>query len=318
MVKDFIDALRANEYVREKELGDGISSFNFTNKAFWKGHWDNETVKARGLFIDTNRNEIVARGYDKFFTLEEHERLQLACDLKYPIEISRKENGYLGLFSVTKDGKPFFASKSTNQGWFANEFERILRNKVDVLMDIFQEYVANNDITLVFEVISMEDKHIIEYNEDNVILLDAITNTIEPHYLNYDALGMNADFFNLDVRSEPQIVNNEVELIQQMQFADEDKTEGFVARDANGFMFKYKSYYYRYWKNLRGILAQLWAGKQPEDISRYEERCMEKIHAAILPDWVDMMKKAVEDCPHIFDYQKFMYENYSDEIHDIQ
>lgn len=318
MVKDFIDALRANEYVREKELGDNISSFNFTNKAFWKGHWDNETIKARGLFIDTARNEIVARGYNKFFTLEEHERLQIACDLAYPIAISRKENGYLGLFSITKDGKPFFASKSTNQGWFANEFERILRDKLGNLMDVFQEVVAYNNMTLVFEVISMQDKHIIEYDEDNVILLDGITNTIEPHYLDYDALALIADFFNLDVRSEPQIVNNEVELIQQMQFADEDKTEGFVARDANGFMFKYKSYYYRYWKNLRGILAQLWAGKQPEDISRYEERCMENIHAAILPHWVNIMKKITDDCPHIFDYQKFIYENCRNEICDIQ
>ncbi len=34
MTKDFVDALRANPYVREKELGDNISSFNFTNKAF--------------------------------------------------------------------------------------------------------------------------------------------------------------------------------------------------------------------------------------------------------------------------------------------
>lgn len=318
MVKDFIDALRANEYVREKELGDNISSFNFTNKAFWKGHWDNETVKARGLFIDTKSNKIVARGYEKFFTLAEHERMGLDYHIQYPLAISRKENGYLGLFSVLENGEPFFASKSTNQGWFAEEFERILCNKVGVLMDIFQEYVAHSNITLVFEVISMEDKHIIEYNEDNVILLDAITNTIEPRYLNYDALAMNADFFNLDVRSEPQIVNNEVELIQQMRLADGDKTEGFVARDANGFMFKYKSYYYRYWKNLRGILAQLWAGKQPENISRYEERCMEEVHAAILPHWVNMMKKTVDDCPHIFDYQKFMYDNYSNAFCDIQ
>lgn len=318
MVKDFIDALRANEYVREKELGDGISSFNFTNKAFWKGHWDNETVKARGLFIDTDRNEIVARGYDKFFTLEEHKCLQLACDLKYPIEISRKENGYLGLFSVTKDGKPFFASKSTNQGWFANEFERILRDKLGNNLNDLIALAANENLTFVFEVISMDDPHIIAYNHDDVVLLDIIYNRINFACCEYRNLARVAKSFDLSVREKPVVVYNDTELIQQMQFADEDKTEGFVAHDANGFMFKYKSYYYRYWKNLRGILAQLWAGKQPEDISRYEERCMEKIHAAILPDWVDMMKKAVEDCPHIFDYQKFMYDNYSNEIHDIQ
>ena len=30
----YIDDLRANEYVREKDLGDGVSSFNFTRQAF--------------------------------------------------------------------------------------------------------------------------------------------------------------------------------------------------------------------------------------------------------------------------------------------
>ncbi len=77
-------------------------------------------------------------------------------------------------------------------------------------------------------------------------MLDGIKNTIEPHYLDYDALGIIADYFYLDVRSEPVILHNDIELKQLEQFADEDKTEGFVARDANGFMFKYKSYYYRY------------------------------------------------------------------------
>lgn len=318
MLKDFVNALRANPYVREKELGDNISSFNFTNKAFWRGHWDNKTVKARGLFIDTKSNKIVARGYEKFFTLAEHKRLGLGYHIQYPLTISRKENGYLGLFSVLENGEPFFASKSTNQGWFAEEFERILRAKLGAEFDIFCNIAAKNDVTFVFEVISMEDKHIIEYSEDNVILLDGIKNTIEPHYLDYDALGLIADYFYLDVRSEPVMIHDDIELKQLEQFADEGKTEGFVARDANGFMFKYKSYYYRYWKNLRGILGQLWAGKQLEDISRYEERCMENIHAAILPYWVNMMKKTTNDCPHIFDYQKFMYGNYHSKIHDIQ
>lgn len=60
----------------------------------------------------------------------------------------------------------------------------------------------------------MEDKHIIGYSEDNVILLDGIKNTIEPHYLDYDALGIIADYFYLDVRSEPVILHNDIELKQ--------------------------------------------------------------------------------------------------------
>lgn len=318
MVQDFIDALRVNPYVREKELGDNISSFNFTRQAFWKGHWDSETIKARGLFIDTVRNEVVARGYDKFFTLEEHERLDIACELAYPIAISRKENGYLGLFSVTKDGKPFFASKSTNQGWFAEEFERILRAKLGDNLDDFAALAASENVTFVFEVISMSDPHIITYDSDDVVLLDVIYNRINFACCGYWALSKTAKAFGLSVREKPVFVKSDVELVEQMQLADKGKTEGFVARDADGFMFKYKSYHYRYWKNLRGVLVQLWAGKQSENISRYEERCMEEIHAAILPHWVNMMKKTVDDCPHIFDYQEFMYNNYSNEIHDIQ
>lgn len=319
MTKDFVDALRANPYVREKELGDNISSFNFTNKAFWKGHWDNETVKARGLFIDTKSNKIVARGYEKFFTLAEHERMGLDYHIQYPLAISRKENGYLGLFSVLENGEPFFASKSTNQGWFAEEFERILRTKLGAEFDMFCDITAKNGVTFVFEVISMEDKHIIGYSEDNVILLDGIKNTIEPRYLDYDALGVIADYFYLDVRSEPVILHNDIELKQLEQFADEDKTEGFVARDANGFMFKYKSYYYRYWKNLRGVMQQLWAGKQSENISRYEERCMEPIHEKFLPQFIEMWKCYYSDnAPHIFDYKNFVMSAFSSEIHDIQ
>lgn len=325
MTKDFIDALRANPYVREKELGNSISSFNFTNKAFWDAHWDNETIKARGLFIDTKSHKIVARGYEKFFTLEEHKRMGLDYDIQYPLAISRKENGYLGLFSVLENGEPFFASKSTNKGWFAEEFERILRTKLGAELDILCDIVAKNDVTLVFEVISMEDKHIIGYNQDTIVLLDAIQNSIEPHYLDYDALGLIADYFNLDVRSEPIIVHNDIELKQMEQFADEDKTEGFVARDTNGFMFKYKSYYYRYWKNLRGVMQQLWAGKKPEDIKHYHERCMEPIHEECLPRFCEIYHKNNEKyginppiMPHILDYQKAVLAAFSSEIHDIQ
>ena len=36
----------------------GISSFNFTRDAFYKGNWNKQTILARGLFIDTINNKI--------------------------------------------------------------------------------------------------------------------------------------------------------------------------------------------------------------------------------------------------------------------
>lgn len=96
-----------------------------------------------------------------------------------------------------------------------------------------------------------------------------------------------------------------------MRIEDKHKTEGF----ANGFMFKYKSYYYRYWKNLRGVMMSLWSGKQLEDI----ERCMEPIHEKLLPQFVENWKRYHSDsAPHIFDYKNFVMSAFSSEIHDIQ
>lgn len=69
-VGDIIIALRSNPYVQEKEFGN-ISSFNFTKKAFYEKVWDEQTTKARGLYLDTVKGKVVARAYDKFFSINE-------------------------------------------------------------------------------------------------------------------------------------------------------------------------------------------------------------------------------------------------------
>ena len=76
-LKDIVAGLRNSPYVKEKELGNGISSFNFTRKAFWDHHWTDMSVKARGLFIDTENMVVRARSYDKFFNLGERRDTEL-------------------------------------------------------------------------------------------------------------------------------------------------------------------------------------------------------------------------------------------------
>ena len=77
-IEEAITYLRNNRFVQEKELGDGISSFNFTKEAFYKGNWNRQTVLARGLFIDTKNNKIMARSYEKFFKINEVHETELA------------------------------------------------------------------------------------------------------------------------------------------------------------------------------------------------------------------------------------------------
>ena len=61
---------RKNKFVSEKQFGN-ISSFNFTKQAFYDKAWDAQTIRARGLYINVPEQKVVARGYDKFFSISE-------------------------------------------------------------------------------------------------------------------------------------------------------------------------------------------------------------------------------------------------------
>src|SRR5699024_7591392 len=76
-IYNLVENLRNNKYVFEKDLGNNISSFNFTKEAFYNKMWDKETTKARGLFIDTKNYKIVARSYNKFFKVDERKETTL-------------------------------------------------------------------------------------------------------------------------------------------------------------------------------------------------------------------------------------------------
>ena len=119
-VEDAVAYLRNNRFVQEKELGNNISSFNFTREAFYKGNWNRQTVLARGLFINTKTYEIVARSYEKFFKINEVHETELASlkdRLVFPVKAFVKENGFLAVVSYDKDNDDLFiASKSTNKG----------------------------------------------------------------------------------------------------------------------------------------------------------------------------------------------------------
>lgn len=81
-----LDSMLNSEYIRVKELGNDVVSLNFTRDAFQDGIWNDETIKARGLFINKVTGDIVARSYNKFFQYDETPE---TCEVK---EFSEPEN----------------------------------------------------------------------------------------------------------------------------------------------------------------------------------------------------------------------------------
>ena len=282
-----IEQMRQSPYVKEKKLQNGISSFNFTHKAFWNSHWTNATVKARGLFIDTVNGKIKARSYNKFFTIGERRETELdilAENFEYPVKAYVKYNGYLGICSGEKDEKGEYclwcASKSTDQGWYAARFEDLLRESLDGKCEYsdetryqrFARDLYESCCTAVFEVIDpIQDPHIIGYDRPQVILLDLIINDDE----DIDMLTKSrevVEFYNatwkLPLKELAYIIHNAEELYHWYNLVtgfdytyDGQHIEGFVLEDLDCHMVKVKTAYYLYWKSFRPVIHKIFKGE---------------------------------------------------------
>lgn len=264
-VADVIISLRANRYIQEKKFGN-ISSFNFTNKAFYDKVWDEQTTKARGLYLDTFKGKVAARAYDKFFNINERPETKfdmLQNKLQFPVTAYVKENGYLGIVSYDEyNDDLFIASKSTIDSQFAEWLKEAICNQITVEnREKMKQYAKDNNVSFVFENVDMKnDPHIIEYPESKLYLLDIVYNQMDFAKYDYETMCDIANQFGLTPKEKAfEIANWQDFYDWYYDILEEDyeyngrKIEGFVIEDSVGYMTKLKLTYYNFWKFMRAI-----------------------------------------------------------------
>lgn len=260
-----VDQMRRSPLINEKKFGH-ISSFNFTRAAFADKQWNDLTTRARGLYIDTVNMRIVARGYEKFFAVNERNETslhELSRNLAFPVEVFKKENGFLGLVSWDKATDALFVTtKSSPDGDMAKLFRSMIS---DDLMNRVAGYLRENDVTLLFEAVHPAlDPHIIEYAEPQLFMLDAVPNMLSFETCSYDDLLKIAGTIGAEAKRRTQILNNWEEFMALYQStmntlsSGTEPFEGYVLRDANGFMLKMKTDYYTTWKTLRSVADKVY------------------------------------------------------------
>jgi predicted kinase/predicted phosphodiesterase len=268
-----LKSLSNNDMIHEKMLADGIFSYNFSREAFYKKEWNDLTTKARGLFIHKESSTIVARSFDKFFNIGEfdHCSLKSLSKMKFPVDIFLKDNGFLGILGHTPFKKELlFCSKSTNEGDFAGYFKSIFMNDYMNQETKINSYLAEHNCSMVFEVIDVKnDPHIIEYKENQIVLLDVIYNTSDFDHVSYSDLCKIAEMFNFKVKEKFRTINNYEDFVlfynevttKDYLYNGISPIEGFVIEDQEKYMVKIKCHYYNYWKGFRRFTQLMAKGK---------------------------------------------------------
>ena len=260
----FLKMLREEAGIIEYAQGDGVSSFTFDRQTFRKKRWNDITVKARGLFINTNTAEIVTRSYDKFFNINQTVETGVANlrgGLEFPVAVYKKENGFLGLLGYNSESDSIYpSSKHRCEGRHAQLFKQILSGKINSFEKelYIKQYLQDNNATLVFECIDpVVDPHVIEYAEKDAVLLDIVRRTPEfakSDYLEVVELG---EKLGLTVKHLEAVFGSWREFYGWYEHCATNweltNVEGYVLEDSANFMVKIKLPFYQFWKHIREI-----------------------------------------------------------------
>jgi predicted kinase len=262
-------AMDAHKGVRAKpsEAFPHVVSLNFTKAVFHDKAWDDVVVKARGLFINASTSEIVSRGYDKFFTVDEREDMTLDAlrqRLAFPLTGYLKENGFLGNLGYDRQTDSLFiASKSTPDGEFAAIFREIFGDRMPDRgrREALKRHLRDTESCMTFEVIDpVRDPHMIEYGHPGIVLLDNIRRSTDFEKVPYAMLQEVGARFGLQVKQRALAFKDWQSFEGWYRKASKDmsrRLEGYVFEDAAGYQIKTKLPFYSLWKLCRGMKDQI-------------------------------------------------------------
>lgn len=141
--------------------------YEYTNSTIYDRSWDDATMKARGLIVDTNTMEVLARPFDKFFNYGEPHSPVLHPDL--PAVVTDKLDGSMGILYQRPDG---FWEVST-KGSFASEQAAHATQLLHLQYPDFFARIDKN-LTYMFEIIYPKNRIVLDYDGmDDLVLIGA-------------------------------------------------------------------------------------------------------------------------------------------------
>lgn len=143
-----------------------IRIFNYTQHCQFEGAWDEVTKQCRGLILNVETGEIIARPFPKFFNYGEYISKGWTIPNGIP-KITEKLDGSLGILYQLEGNKRAIATRgsfvSEQAQWATKWFNE---NLADVSF--------SKEKTYLFEIIYPENRIVVNYNFSALILLEMI------------------------------------------------------------------------------------------------------------------------------------------------
>lgn len=235
-----LELLIEKKLVRKKHYPDlGLYIYKYDRKVFFKNLWHKSPLllKARGLVLDENGN-IVVHPFTKIFNYQEN---NTGRDLKPEDKLLciEKVNGFLGCISLHNNNLLYSTTGSLD-----SDFVQYIKDMVDNETERkIKNYLTNNNLTLMFEVIHPQDPHIIEYKkeEQGLYLIGARGKNINEEELNEQQLDTIAQ--QLNIKRPNKFIFTRKELEKKLKT---EKIEGYMVRDitTDKTIMKAKTSYY--------------------------------------------------------------------------
>lgn len=184
-----LDYIKENKFISTHAVAGDLFVSNLTSDALDEKNFDKLSITARGLFTDSKGN-VQGRGFNKFFEIDSHSGLDIN-DLvkdkaKFPATASEKMDGFLSISFCydghwvveSKGGSPEYGMMAENAIMKAIALKGEEPERTRARLDKW--FADNPYVSILCEIIlHKKDAHIVIYPEDQVYLLQAISNKYE-------------------------------------------------------------------------------------------------------------------------------------------
>lgn len=143
--------------------------WNYTKNTQFNNYWDKITLMCRGLITDNNGN-IIAKGFNKFFNIEENKHTATNSFKIY----EKMDGSYISLFYYKNEW--IVCSKGSFNSDYSKAAQDILNNK-------YPDYVnLDRHNNYIFEIISPTLRIVVKYDDEDLILIGIVNNLTLEEY----------------------------------------------------------------------------------------------------------------------------------------